>query len=431
MPKRLTRRSILQALGAAGSLSSVGWPAVIGSPLGQDANSNPLAEDLAKIQAAQNETWKGSPLGNQYPFIKKMQQEAPQSLAFLNRRPKDLEAWKAEARAKIFELLLYRPEHCSPQAQIVERVDKGDYIREYLHFHTTPDIEVPAYFLYPKHAKFPVPGVVALHDHGGFYYWGKEKFIEMENENPVLTRYRQEYYDGLSFPITLARHGYAVLVTDMFYFGERRLILDADLQEGINTRSKMESAEMVNRINHRNGRLENWVNLNVQDAGITWGGVLCWDDIRTIDYLALRPEVDKKRIACAGLSVGGWRTNFLAGLDPRIKAACIAGWMTSFHQIVPLFVSYTIPAGNVPGLFKYLDYPDVGSLTMPNPLMVVYGRRDALFPPDGVKAAFQNLTQCYQAIGKPERFTTYTYDGPHQFPAAAQQLMVEWFDRWV
>ena len=429
--QHLTRRDLLRTLGAAGIGSAVGLPGSALAGVTQSSDENPLARDLAKIEAGRDLKWKGSPLGSLYPFIKRIQEEAPQSLAYLNVRPKDLEAWKAEARAKIFELLLYRPKPCDPQARILDRVDKGDYIREYLHFHTTPDIEVPAYFLIPKRAKFPVPGVVALHDHGGFYYFGKEKIIETENENPVITAYRKRYYDGISYPATLAQHGYAVIVIDMYYFGERRLILDSDLKEGINTWSKMESEEAIQQINQRNGHVESWVDGNIQDVGITWGGILCWDDIRTIDYLQTRPEVDPKRIACAGLSVGGWRTNFLSGLDPRIKAAVVAGWMTSFHQIVPWFVAYTIPAGNVPGLFKYLDYPDVGSLIMPGSMMVVHGLRDALFPPDGVKAAFENLTRCYEAIGKPERFKTYTFDGPHQFPARAQQLMIEWFDRWV
>ncbi len=428
MTERFTRRNLLQALGATGVATALGRSAAL--PM-QVAAPNPVAQLEAKIRASENKPWKGSPLGNQYPFLKKMQEEAPQSMAFLKTRLKDLEMWKAEARGKIFELLLYRPQPCDPQARILEQVDKGDYIREYLRFHTTPGIEVPAYFLYPKRAKFPVPAVVALHDHGGFYYFGKEKIVEVEGENPVVTNYRKEYYAGSSFPVTLARHGYAVIVIDMFYFGERRLILDSDVEEGINSWSKVEGAEAIGKINGRNGQLECWVDGNVQHVGITWAGVLCWDDIRTIDYLATRPEVDINRIACAGLSVGGWRTNFLAGLDPRIKAACIAGWMTSFHQIVPWYVSYTIPAGNVPGLFKYLDYPDVGSLLMPGALLVVHGLQDTLFPPEGVKAAFRNLAQCYEAIGKAERFKTYTFDGPHSFPARAQQLMLEWFDRWV
>jgi dienelactone hydrolase len=430
MPQRMSRRSVLQAFGATGALCAA-RPPVRGMPAQSTSNENPLEKLEARIQAARDEKWKGSPLGSLYPFIKRTQEEATQSLAFLKAQPRDLEAWKAEARAKIFDLLLYRPKPFDPQARVLERVDKGDYVREYLKFHTTPDIEVGAYFLIPKRGKFPLPAVVALHDHGGFYYWGKEKIIETENENPVLTAYRKHYYDGISYPTTLARHGYAVIAVDMYYFGERRLILDSDRQQGINTWSKTESAESIGEINRRNGQNECWVDRNLQDVGVTWAGVLCWDDIRTVDYLATRPEVDIKRVACTGLSVGGWRTNFLAGLDPRIKAACVAGWMTSFHQIDPWFVSYTIPAGNVPGLFKYLDYPDVGSLTMPNALMVVHGLRDDLFPPDGVKAAFRNLAQCYEAIGKTERFKTYTFDGPHSFPARAQQLMLEWFDRWV
>ena len=65
-------------------------------------------------------------------------------------------------------------------------------------------------------------------------------------------------------------------------------------------------------------------------AGFTWSGVMYWDDVRTVDYLVTRPEVDKKRIGCVGLSVGGLRSCHLAALDDRIKAAVAVGWMTSF-----------------------------------------------------------------------------------------------------
>src|SRR5437773_6761444 len=246
-----------------------------------------------------------------------------------------MEAWKAEARAKIFELLLYRPKPCDPKALILERVDKGDYIREYLRFHTSPDVEVGAYFLIPKRANFPVPAVVALHDHGGFYYWGKEKLVETDNEHPMLAAYRTEYYDGVSFPALLAQRGYAVIVIDMFYHGERRLILDEDLERGTNDRSKHEPEEIIRKINQLTGSSEETDFRNILHSGFTWGGVLVWDDIRTVDYLQTRPEVDPNRIACAGLSVGGWSSAFLAGLAPRIKAACVAGSMTSFRYLIP------------------------------------------------------------------------------------------------
>ena len=139
----------------------------------------------------------------------------------------------------------YRPEAVHPRPRVLDRVDRGDYIRERLNFWTTTDVEVPCYFLIPKRAKFPVPAVVALHDHGGFYYWGKEKLVETDDEHPMLATYRKEYYDGASFPVTLAQRGYAVIVIDMFYHGERRLILDEDLENRTNDRSKAEPEEII------------------------------------------------------------------------------------------------------------------------------------------------------------------------------------------
>ncbi len=420
MPPEIARRDALLRLGTTSAVA-----------VARHGPRSAFGQSQDETQADQTKRFKGSALGNLYPFIKQQQQKTRQTLAFLHRRPKDLEEWKGEGRAKVFELLSYRPEATDFKAQVLERTDKGDYIRERLTFRTAPEVEVPAYFLIPKGAKIPVPAVVALHDHGGFYYWGKEKLIETDNEHPMLAAYRMEYYDGASYPATLARRGYAVIVIDMFYQGERRLVLDEDLEQGINDRSKFEPAAVIRKINHRAGESEWVVFRNIIQSGFTWGGVLAWDDIRTIDYLESRPEVDPKRIGCAGLSVGGWRTNFLAGLDSRVKAACVVGWMTSFRCLIPRHEVYTVPAGMVPGLLDYLDYPDVGLLAMPNPLLVVHGLKDDLFPPEGVKAAFENLRQCYEAIRKPERFATFIYDGPHKFPAEAQRKMVEWFDRWL
>ena len=421
----VTRRDVLNLLGTAGTLALS--PRINLNAAGTSA----LPAQAGGIPADQAKKWKGSALGNLYPFIKREQQRTRQRMSYLNRRPKDLESWKAEGRARIFDALAYHPEPCSPQAVILERLDLDDYFRERLSFHTAPEVEVPAYLFVPKRARFPAPAVLGLHDHSGLYYWGKEHIVETANEHPMLTEFRKARYDGESYPAMLARHGYVVLVIDMFYFGDRRLVLDEDLEHGVNDHSKVEPNETIERINERNGKAESLIYKNMIDAGFTWAGLLAWDDIRSIDYLQTRPEVDGKRLACTGLSVGGFRTNFLAGLDPRIKAACVAGWMTSFRYLLPRYESYTVPAGWPPGLLDDFDYPDVGSLTMPSPLMVVHGWQDTLFPPDGVREAFKSLSQCYESIGKPERFHTVTFDGPHKFPREAQRDMLAWFDRWV
>ena len=285
------------------------------------------------LQGDPAKKWKGSGLGSLYPFIKQVQDKLPRVLLTLKFAPRTSKLGRRR-RAPGSLICSCTTRSCDPAATALERVDKGDYIREYLRFHTTPDIEVPAYFLIPKRAKFPVPAVVALHCHGGFYYFlGRKKIVETDNEHPVLLDYRKTYYDGLSYPATLARNGFAVIGVHMFYFGERRLILDSDLAEGTNDRSKQEPTETIQKLNARNGGAEGYFLRNMLMSGFTWAGVLAWDDMRTIDYLQTRPEVDAKRIACVGLSVGGYRSNFLAGLDPRIKAACVAGWMTSSGEI--------------------------------------------------------------------------------------------------
>src|SRR2546427_7534622 len=305
---RFTRRHVLQALTSLGALSASGG-AKPTSAAGNASDPAPLSSgallpaQAGGLPADQSKRWKGSELGNLYPFIKEEQQRTRQSLAFLNRRPKDLEAWKAECREKVFAALVYRPVPSQPDATIVERVDRGDYIRERLTFHTAPNVTVPAYLLVPKRAKLPAPAVIALHDHSGFYYWGKEHIIETENEHPALTAFRQRPYDGVSYPATLARHGYVVLTIDMYYFGDRRLVLDEDLERGVNDHSKVESEETINQINDRNGKMEHLIYKNMIDAGITWAGVLAWDDIRSIDYLVTRPEVDARAGDAAGVNL--------------------------------------------------------------------------------------------------------------------------------
>src|SRR6188472_3388977 len=124
------------------------------------------------------------------------------------------------------------------------------------------------------------------------------------------------------------------------------------------------------------------------------------DDVRTVDYLVTRPEVDPDRIGCVGLSVGGVRSAHLAALDDRIKTAVVVGWMASFPTQLKSKIRNTIGFTKlVPGMTRYLDYPDVASLAMPSALLVINGSRDGLFDLDGVKHCFTKLSSCYAKAG--------------------------------
>ncbi len=371
-------------------------------------------------------------LGSLFSWIEKQQAAHRHELSFLNPRFRDAAAWQREVRPQVFDRLFYRPAEAPPEAQVLERVETPEFIREKIEFSTTPDFRVPAYVHIPRQAKLPAPGFVVLHDHGGFYYFGKEKVTELPDEHAELQKFKQRYYGGRSIATELARAGFVTIAIDMFYWGERRLILEEDRRRGVNDWSQNEAPEMIRALNARASQYEQIVARTLFSAGLTWSGIWIWDDLRTLDYLASRPEVDARRLGCVGLSVGGLRSGHLAALDPRIRVAVVVGWMTAFGPCLRKHIWNTIGLTKiVPGLYRQMDYPDFVALAAPRPLLVIHGSRDALFPPEGVRQAVEKLTACYRKAGAADRFRFLEYDGPHEFNLAMQEQAFAWLKRWT
>ena len=370
-------------------------------------------------------------VGSLYPFLRTIQENSTCELSFLHNRFSNIETWKREARNKVLELLHFPPQGCVPieVAGHIDRVDCGDYVREKIYFNTTPDIRVPAYLLLPKGAKKPRPAIVALHDHGAFFVWGKEKLVALENEHPSLTEFKRRSYAGRSYATELARRGYVVIVIDMFYWGERRMLLAAD-PPAWHEPAKM-SAEDITALNRRSSTSTPLIATGLFEAGVTWAGVMFLDDIRTVDYLVTRPEVDPERIGCCGLSVGGFRSAWLAGLDSRIKAAVVVGWMCTAREMLRSKLTSIGFWKTVPGLYRYMDLPDVVSMTAPGALMAIHGTQDKLFTNEGVQAAYDKIARVYKKAGVPDRFEGVTFDGPHEFNTAMQDKAFAWLDRWL
>jgi dienelactone hydrolase len=392
---------------------------------GVETSAKAATRLIAPPQAAS-----GSHIGNLYPFAQKQADRSTLELSFLRPEFRDLTKWQKLARAKVFEHLFYEPAAVSPQPQVIRRTDKGDYIEEYLTFQTTPDLRVPAYVLVPKRVKLPAPGIVVLHDHGGFYLWGKEKVVELEVEPPALSEFKQQAYGGKSIAVELARRGFVVITIDMFYWGERRMILDDD-PASYQEPAKM-TREEISTFNRRSQQREQLVARTLFAAGITWPGVILWDDLRTVDYFRTRPEVDAKRIGCVGLSVGGYRSFVLAALDERIQAAVNVGWMTSLaSQIKRHAVNSIGLTFHIIGLYRYMDFPDLAALIAPRAVMVMNGALDRLFAPEGVRAAFDKIARCFAKAGVSERQRCRLFDLPHVFNQEMQTEAWEWIQARV
>ncbi len=368
----------------------------------------------------------GPHLGSLYPFVQRQAERSTFERSFLRPEHTSLGRWQTAARAKVRELLFYDPPPVSPEPQLVRRTDKGDYVEEYLTFRTTPDLRVPAYVLVPRHAKLPAPGLVVLHSHDGIYLWGKEKVVAGDAEHPWLTAFKAQRYGGKSIAVELVRQGYVVVAIDMFYWGERRMILDGD-PPAYRERPPTMTEEEIRAFNARASQNESLVGRSLFTAGVTWPGVVLMDDMRTLDYLASRPDVDAGRLGCVGLSVGGYRSFLLAALDERIKAAVDVGWMTSFGSQIRRHVIHTVGLSfHINGLYRDMDLPDLAGLIAPRAIMVINGSRDQLFAPDGVKAAFDKIGRIYAKAGAPERQRCRLFDAPHEFNLEMQGEAWEW-----
>jgi dienelactone hydrolase len=372
-----------------------------------------------------------SQLGSLYPPIRALADLSPLELSFLRPQFRDLSSWQRIARDRLFGLLLYAPPPVSPDAQVIGRKQRDGYTEERITFRTTPQFRVPAHVLIPNGRQFPRPGVVLLHDHGGFYVWGREKLVATENEHPVLTKFKQEAYGGRSIGTELVRQGYVVIAIDMFYWGERRHLMADDPPEW-RERSSAMTEQQINEFNRRASQNEQLIARALLTAGVTWPGMMLWDDIRTLDYLSSRPEVDPKRLACVGLSVGGYRSFMLAALDPRIKVAVDICWMTTFAAQIERHIINTMGLTFViPGMYRYFDLPDLSAAVAPRALMVIMGSHDGLFPVAAMHASFERIGQCFAKANASDKQRCRLFEAPHQFNLDMQAEAWEWLNRWI
>ncbi len=407
----VSRRTFCEWLGAASGLAGA-LPAV----------------GRAQAQSGSAVAATNSHIGSLYSFVQKQADRSTFELSFLHDRFRDLAVWQKAARARVLQHLFYDPLPVAPAPNVIRREHRGDYVEEYLTFGTSPDLRVPAYVLIPNGATRPLPAVLLLHCHGGFYVWGKEKVVEQADEHPVLREFKLQLYEGKSIATELVRRGYLVLTIDMFYWGERRMLLDDDPPSYRDPRTM--TKDDINAFNRRSQQSESLVARSLLAAGITWPGVMLWDDLRSLDYLAARPEVDPRRLACVGLSVGGYRSFVLAALDPRIKAAIDVCWMSSFGAHIQRHIVNSIGLTfHIAGLYRYLDLPDLAALIAPRSLLVMNGSKDQLFPAEGVRVAFEKIEQCFRKAGVSERQRCRLYDGPHEFNIRMQADAWEWLER--
>jgi dienelactone hydrolase len=287
------------------------------------------------------------------------------------------------------------------------------------------------WLLRPAGETAALPGVLALHCHGGMKFFGKEKIADGPSGTvpPSIAAYREEYYDGRAVANELARAGHTVLAHDVFGWGSRRVpTADMPAQSERIAALDREAASRAgltlteaDRYDIHAGAFEDKQAKAIGVLGTSWAGLIAREDILAIDALSARPETIGDPPAAVGFSGGGARATLLSALSDRVGATVVIGMMSTLADLVDSHLhqhSWTLMS---PGLGTVADLPDIAGARAPRPLFVGYGTTDPLFPLDGMRAAHAALTERYTGTGA---YRGVFRDAPHRFDAVLQAEVI-------
>jgi dienelactone hydrolase len=369
-----------------------------------------------------------------------------------------MEELRPKARRKVRELIAMPAIDKKPEIkQIKSYLYDGLHIDE-LRWQLPYGPPTEAVFMKPVKSDGTLPGIVALHDHGGVKYFGKGKIMRTgDGTHPLMLKHQKDYYGDRALANEIAKRGYGVLIHDIFPFESRRII-SSDIPGYVVSRmmqpplqvqemtpedllrtepvtdfevSGSEGEEEIAAYNSFGEQHEHIIAKGLFSSGLTWPGFFIAEDLFALDYLCSRPDIDRERVGCCGLSGGGLRTNLLAGLDDRIRCSVTAGFMTTWRDFA-VNVNYTHTwMIYVPLLPGFMDYPEILGMRAPLPSLVLATDRDPLFSLGEVKRAADILKNIYAKTGAEDSFRFSLYRGPHKFDVPMQEEAFQWFDRWI
>jgi dienelactone hydrolase len=212
----------------------------------------------------------------------------------------------------------------------------------------------------------------------------------------------------------LARNGFVVLVIDPVSQGERMQLTDASgksLTRGGTTEHTLLNAE---------------ANL----LGRTLPAEELWDNVRGLDYLLTRPEVDAARVGCLGNSGGATQTAYFIGYDERVKVAALCSYVAAGERNLtltgPADGCVMLPGAGAAGL----DVADWPIMFAPRPLLLLTGRYDFVDQTE-METAYTDVHRAYGALGQPAQGAIFTYDDGHGISAPKRAAAAAWFRQWL
>lgn len=256
-------------------------------------------------------------------------------------------------------------------ARVVDRIDTPAFVREKIAFTAHDGERIAGWLALPKNAATPPPCILVLHGVGT----NKDAWWRADNPTgPLAPR--------------LIEAGYAVFMLDARFFGERSHLGDfANPQSFVG----------------KNGWLLRFRDLIVHTV---------IDYRRALDYLATRPDLDPKRRAVFGYSMGGVMAVNLLAVEPRLAGGviCVAPPMLGAPASGPLAATRQRLAVVAP--------ENHARALAGRPLLFLMANKDEYYTPSAAEAMVAQIP----GDAKQVKF----FDSGHMLPHAYIDDVLDW-----
>lgn len=276
--------------------------------------------------------------------------------------------WQIELRSQLFGLLkmddlITDQENLDVGSSIPISTERTNYVIKELEINSTSTRRIKIVITIPKTTKKNLPAVVCIAGHGG------DRYKVYENEAT-----------------------YHVFATEL----AKKEIITISVDVGQH---------------------------NVYEPNRTLMGERLWDLMRCVDYLESIPMVDKSRIGCAGLSLGGEMAMWLGAMDERIKVTVSAGFLTNMDHMEQNHCM----CWKFDGLREIVDYSDIYSLIAPRFLQCQNGLKEPpnAFTPELAEEALMEIKLIYMDFKKGDNVELVIHEGGHEI---ALLELLDFFD---
>lgn len=312
-----------------------------------------------------------------------------------NMTGKEFSSYQDRRREELWSLLGDLPWGHRPKPPRLLNTEKGEgYTLERLELDLNGFEPVPALLLIPEQRQKRAPGLLYIHAHGGTYPLGSDELLKGREVLPAYA------------PVC-AEKGLVTLAIDSWCFGGRK--------------------------HEENGHTgeEDAFKLMLWRGQVLWG-MMMFDEVRALDYLASRPEVDPRRLGVFGLSMGSTKAWWLAALDPRVQLCIDLCCLTDYEELIK--TNYLRGHGvyyYVPALLEHFQTHQINELIVPRSHLSLNGRKDPLTPVVGVERIRGYLLPLYEKYGRKEDCHIELFDCGHEETPEMRKVVLEWMDRYL